>query len=342
MLPIGISVLMGLLGLFFHKVCIAAHPLYIFFYIVACCYGSYSYYTQVTQQQIFCAYTEGRIFDITGTIIDIRKTTNPHLCYCIVLKLSDMKPADNQSLVPVAHEKISLYLNTKKNLRISDTIRIRNVKFKSSQNNEFMKFLLKEHITTSVSISQNSIELLKRPNLSLSRTITEYRNELLGNFRRSMDRETFLAFSSIFLGDPLAKKREDVLKNQLKTWGLFHYIARAGLHLVIFVSIWVFIFNLLPISWSLRQILIILLCSLYYILTWPSLPFNRAFFTVLLVRICGLLGLKTYYVPTLALIAFITIIENPCILFALDFQLSFGVTFGLAWFNEVRYLRYKY
>jgi ComEC/Rec2-related protein len=205
-----------------------------------------------------------------------------------------------------------------------------------------MHYLLKEHIITSAVLNKNQVDLIKRPIYSWSRFLHEYRNKLLHQFRRSMDRETFFAFASIFLGDPFAKKKEETLKGQLKIWGLFHYIARAGLHLVIFVSIWMFILSSLPVSWFLRQLLMIFLCCVYFMLTWPSIPFNRAFFTLLLVRSSGLLRIKTYTVPVLLCIACVTLMTSPLALFALDFQLSFGVTFGLAWFNEMRYRRYRF
>ena len=314
----------------------ALQPLYIIFYCIAFLLGCFRYHNVVEAQQLFCDYTNSKTFDITGTITDIHQTTNPHMRYAITLQIMNMVPMACSDAIYHGNEHIFLYTQSTRNLRIADTITVKNVQFKTAKNHDFMMFLLKEHVTTSAPIHRCIIELLKRPNYSWSRTIAEYRNRLLMHFKQCMDKETYLAFSSIFLGDPLAKKKEDRLKNQLKHWGLFHYIARAGLHLMIFVSIWMFIFALLPLPWVIRQIFIILLCGLYFTLTWPSIPFNRAFFTLLFVRTCGLLRLKTYYIPSLSLIAFITLLENPIALFALDFQLSFGVTFALAWFNEIR------
>lgn len=319
---------------------IAAKPMYIFFYLGAFFFGCFNYHRVIVAQQTFCTYTNGKCFDITGTIVDINQTANPYLRYAIKLNIKKIISATDPHVTYPETENICLYAQSLNNLRVADTILIRNLQFKAPKNPEFMRFLLKENMVTSAPMTHSTIELIDRPIFSWSRTIAEYKSKLLRSFRKSMDKETFLAFSSIFLGNPVAKKKEDTLKNQLKIWGLFHYIARAGLHLVIFVSIWMFILSLLPVSWSIRQCLIILLCGLYFILTWPSIPFNRAFFTLLFVRICGLLRLKTYYIPSLALIAFITLAVNPIALFALDFQLSFGVTYALAWLNEIRAQRH--
>ena len=319
-----------------------AHPLYIMLYISAYCFGAFSYYKTLDTQTTFCTYVQGRCFDITGTVTDIRRIPQSHMRYAITLQLTKMYSSHDLISYDTNHEAIILYCTELKGMRVADTIQIHNVQFRKTANKEFMRYLLKEHIITSAVLNKNQVDLIKRPIYSWSRFLHEYRNKLLHQFRRSMDRETFFAFASIFLGDPFAKKKEETLKGQLKIWGLFHYIARAGLHLVIFVSIWMFILSLLPVSWFLRQLLMIFLCCVYFMLTWPSIPFNRAFFTLLLVRSSGLLRIKTYTVPVLLCIACITLMTCPLALFALDFQLSFGVTFGLAWFNEMRYRRYRF
>jgi predicted membrane metal-binding protein len=333
---------MLLLGLLCYKKIIALHPFYIFIYLSAYCFGSFSYHKTITTQQQFCAYVQGKHFNLTGTIVDIRRIPHPHMRYSIILRLDTMSPSNNPLEVNHGHENILLYSTKLHNLRVADTIQIYDVQFKKTAHQEFLYYLLKEHVIDSSVLNENAIDIIKRPPFSLSRLTHEYRNSLLHRFRKSMDKETFLAFASIFLGDPFAKKKEETLKSKLKIWGLFHYIARAGLHLVIFVSIWMFLLSLLPVSWTIRQLLMLFLCILYSIFTWPSVPFNRAFFTLLLVRTSGLFRIKTYAAPSLLAVACITLITNPIVLFALDFQLSFGVTFGLAWFNEMRYQRYRF
>lgn len=330
------------LGLLWYKKSIAAHPFYLILYLSAYCFGSFNYYKNISAQEHFLMHTQGKHFNITGKIVDIRRIPNPHMRYSIILQLETMGTSNNPQEVYHGHENILLYSTTLHSLRIADTIKVHEVQFNKTAHKEFMYYLLKEHITNSIVLNENVIDLIKRPPFSLSRLIHEYRNTLLHRFRKSMDKETFLVFASIFLGDPFAKKKEETLKSKLKIWGLFHYIARAGLHLVIFVSIWMFLLSLLPVSWTIRQILMLLFCSLYCMLTWPSIPFNRAFFTLILIRTSGLLGIKTFAVPALLCVGCITLIASPLALFALDFQLSFGVTFGLAWFNEMRYVRYRF
>ena len=336
--------IMAIIGIIFHRTHIAAHPIYIFFYLTAYCFGFHSYHKTIHRQQDFFQYTNGKTFNIKGEITSIHRTVNPYLHYSVHLKILNMTNSTNleNGNVYHNHDTLCIYLTSIHNLRIADTIEIQNIQFKTNQNTEFMNYLLKEHIISSAVADNKYISLINRPFFSLSRMVHEYKNRTLYRFKKCMDKETFLAFSSIFLGEPVAKKKEDILKSQLRVWGLFHYIARAGLHLVIFVSIWVFIFGLLPCAWFIRQLLIIILCSLYFILTWSSIPFNRAFFTLLFVRSCNLLKIKTYPVPAISFIALLTLIETPSALFALDFQLSFGVTFGLALFNEIKSKGYRY
>jgi ComEC/Rec2-related protein len=304
--------------------------------------GAFCYYRTITAQEKFSLYTQGKRFTLIGLVTDIRRTPNPHMRYAITLHLTCIKASHDPKESYNGQENVLLYSTNLHSLRIADTIQIHDVQFKKTANQDFMSYLLKEHIAASYVLNENTIDIIKRPSFSLLRLLHEYRNTLLHRFRKSMDKETFLAFASIFLGDPFAKKKEEILKSKLKIWGLFHYIARAGLHLVIFVSIWMFLLSLLPVSWTIRQLLMLFLCIIYSIFSWPSVPFNRAFFTLLLVRTSGLFRIKTYTAPALLCVACITLITSPLVLFALDFQLSFGVTFGLAWFNEMRYQRYRF
>lgn len=335
-LSVSVGLVIASLLIVIRNKSITTTPLYVLFYLGAFLVGCFNYHRITVKQQIFCSQTDGKNFDITGTVKDIHQTTNPHLRYTIKLNIKQIVSCKDQSCYYCGNISINLYTRSLHGIHIADTILIKNVLLKTPKNTEFMGFLLKENIITSASITQSLPVLIYRPPFSLSRWLGEYKNNLLYNFRQDMDKETFLAFSSIFLGNPLAKKKEDTLKNQLKRWGLFHYIARAGLHLMIFVSIWVFIFGLLPAPWVIRQIFIIILCIFYFLFTWSSIPFNRAFFTFLFVKTCALIRIKTYYIPSLSFITFVTLLENPVALFALDFQLSFGVTFALAWLNEIR------
>lgn len=320
---------------------LALKPVYICLYVLVFLGASASYQLSIWRQKNFCQKTHNRHFDIMGIVTDICQTGNYRLPIAIKLDIHSMTCTD--ATREPHNTRASIFLYTKKigSITVSDTIEVKNILFKTPKNKDFMRYLIKEGVETTVTINQEPITVIEHPSWSINRSLIDYRNHLLLAFQQSMDKQTYLSFGSIFLGNPVAKKRVEEMKNQLKMWGLFHYIARAGLHLVIFISIWMFLLGLLPIAWLWRQLTMILLATIYFIFTWPSIPFNRAFFTFLMTKVITIFGIRAYYIPSLSLIVIITLLIHPMYLFCLDFQLSFGITYALAWFNEIRTQRHS-
>jgi len=213
---------------------------------------------------------------------------------------------------------------------------IHDVTFKHQYSAEFNSYLLKEGVLGSLFLQNQEIRKITRPRMSIARTLFYLRKDLAARCKEKLNPTTYLYFSSIFLGDPETKKLIDPVKQQLQRWGLVHYLARAGLHVVIFIALWQFMLRLIPLRFVVKELILILLCCLYALLSWPSIPFQRAFLSFIITRSCTLLKWRVYYIPVLMIIMLATLIGNPIYLFSLDFQLSFGVTFALAWFNEIQ------
>ncbi len=256
--------------------------------------------------------------------------------YSCICTLKTIQSPENLSVKYFRDIHLLIYIPSTENISVGDTILIKNVHFKTPKNKNYLSYLLKNHITTSVSALNSQIEVTYHPRYSISRTVAEYMNNLNTSFRSTLTNETYYAFSSIFLGDPSAKKKVVYLKKHLNYWGILHYIARSGLHLLIFVSIWMFILSYIPLPWIIRQLCMLLLVLLYNLLSWPSIPFSRALYTFILIKSTHILNIKTYTIPTFSCVTCITLLSNPLVLFSLDFQLSFGITYALAWFNEIR------
>jgi competence protein ComEC len=309
---------------------------FIMMYCAAFLLGGLAYAYVTTSQRQFCTTTHNKKYDITVNVISIEPTQGSHRGYSCICKLQSMQSLDNGSLQYVSNTYILVYLNAVDHIRVGDTILVHDVHFKTPKNTHYLLYLAKEHITTSVSALKSRVELIHSPKYSIKRAVTAYMKHLNTSFRSTLPRETYYAFSSIFLGDPIAKNKESSLKKYLSYWGILHYIARSGLHLLIFVSIWLFIFKYSPLPWIMRQICILALILLYNLLSWPSIPFNRALYTIIFIKIADIFCIKTYYIPTLSLVTCLTLVTNPLALFSLDFQLSFGITYALAWLNEIR------
>ena len=119
-------------------------------------------------------------------------------------------------------------------------------------------------------------------------------------------------------------------------WGIVHYLARSGIHVVLTVSCWELVMRFIPLHFFIKQLILILLILVLHLFTWPSISFMRAVTTFLLSKGCTLSSLAFQPIHILSLTTFFTLVAYPLYLFSLDFQLSFGLTFVLAWLYEVR------
>jgi competence protein ComEC len=150
--------------------------------------------------------------------------------------------------------------------------------------------------------------------------------------------QTYIFFSSLFLGYRRAEPLE--IHNQLfvafKFWGIAHYIARSGLHLGILILLWQLIFSYVPLPWKYRQYIIIGVIGCYFLCSWSSVSFLRAFLSFFIGRIFALSKQSCLFIHSLSLTVACMLLANPVTLFFLDFQLSFGMTYALAWLQIIR------
>lgn len=275
---------------------------------------------------------------IIGTVADISPNEHPLYKQKIAITCHKLRTID----APDARWKprdlnIMLYTPRQDNLFVDDILFIDKIYCKKISNDGFIWYLIKEGIITTLFLNNFSYELLTRPTISLSRELYNLRETTLGSLQKKMKRKTFQLFASIFLGNkPAPKEQLEASKDHFNTWGVMHYLARSGLHMVIFVLVWQFLLNFIPISFSVKQWLLILLCLLYCLLSWASISFTRAVFSFLVYRLAILARFQTNFLHILTLVCFAILLHNPLQLFFLDFQLSFGLTFALALFTHIQ------
>ncbi|MBL4587901.1 ComEC/Rec2 family competence protein [Candidatus Babeliales bacterium] len=146
-------------------------------------------------------------------------------------------------------------------------------------------------------------------------------------------------YGSIFLGIDRVLPSDD-LKRSFNQWGIVHYLARSGLHIMIFVFVWKMIFYYLfgiRRSWF---YFVFPFVAIYASCTPNSISFMRGVWSFLFL-IGALLLKRPYHLPHLLVcLAIIFLTCNPYSLFFLDFQLSFGLTYTLLCLQEAYYTAY--
>jgi predicted membrane metal-binding protein len=305
------------------------------FFIIAASFiiGSLLCYRQQQIQKWFFDSVTGKIISLRGTIVSIEKIQNPRFSYRLILEINQIKQEDTTKK---CYETIAIYLKKKPTLLVADVVEIKDVEFKQSTNAAFNTYLAKEKISATLFLESFEYSLAQRPLFSINRVLFYCRESLFATLHSKINSETFQLFSSIFLGNRSAvKKQMDSTKEFFKIWGTSHYLARSGLHLIIFVIIWHFILSLMPLTFIIKQLFLIMLILVYALLSWSSISFERALLMILIYKWCIINRHPSHYVHLVILVTAMVLLLNPLQLFFLDFQLSFGLTLAVAWFNHI-------
>lgn len=300
--------------------------------------GSFLLHRQKYHALEFYAQNTKKSLDLMGTISDISYIDHHLFNNIITLDHICLKDHGITNAKWQSHDsKFQIYTKIPNNIAIADIIELNNIKIAQPPCISYQHYLLKENVAASSFMPKCNIKLISRPQYSLNRLIALYRSSLCDSLKNKMSSQGFSIFCPLFLGKRnLEKKTVMQYNTELFTiWGITHYLARSGLHLVVLITLWLSIFTCLPISFNKKQWLLLFISLMYFLLSWSSIPFYRALTTVILHRLCLLVRLQSHFLHLLILTCLSILLLNPIQLFFLDFQLSFGLTFALACFSHI-------
>ncbi|TET34513.1 DUF4131 domain-containing protein [Candidatus Dependentiae bacterium] len=266
---------------------------------------------------------------IQGTVLNKVKTDQPHMSQYIVVALTSVH-RETSSLK--TNHLIRIYVAIAPDLEVGDRVKIDNIPIKKPNNDNFWQYLIKEGTLTTIFTKKLEWTLLYRPTYSVRRWFFTYKNNLLSSFQSQLSPATFHLFASLFLGVK-NKKALETVNRQFKYWGILHYLARSGLHLAVVIAIYEAVLRFIPLPFIAQHLLLLLLGILYYLLSWSSISFIRAFIMFLYYKLSALAQIPTHFLHILLATCYIILLTNPMHLFFLDFQLSFCLTFALGWLN---------
>jgi len=299
--------------------------------------GAFRLHNQTTQHKQAIEILCNKPIDCMGYITDIQIAHSWNQKSRITVALTQYREA---SSTPPLWTPIdaSIFIYTRKaptGYAVGDTVRLENTIFKHTNSNPaFNNYLLKEGITATAFLQHATFFVVAHPNWNVYAWIHQQKTSLIDRLRKRFSSGTLALFTSLFLGNRTEEKKEqEVIAQQSKNWGTSHHLARSGLHLVIFIYLLHSLLRFLPISLFAKEILMLLLCVTYHLFSWSSVSFMRAFITFLFYKMCTLLKFPSHVLHVLTLACGLILFVNPMQLFFLDFQLSFGLTFTLAWFN---------
>lgn len=296
--------------------------------------GGWYVHTYKTSWQHNAATLAKQKINITGLLINNVPSLNNIDTLQYTLYITDSsEPILKNSLLAVYVKKNKYRHNP------GDVIHIKNITC-NMPDDYFAAYLMKEGFASTAHTFPSNIykTRIKKPIWSYLYSI---RFRLVVWAKKLFSPSTYALFSSLFLGykwcEPIEINKETF--TSFKFWGISHYLARSGLHLAIIIAFWYILLSYIPFHLIHKQWFLIIASLFYFMYTWSSISFLRALISFILGRIFICLNEPYMFMHIISLTAFCMLTHNPTVLFFLDFQLSFGMTFLLAWLNNISQIR---
>lgn len=293
---------------------------------------AWRYTTLYKHHRNFFAHTAGMSYTTVATIIDKKVHDHPYYKELYRMRVSALYHNNHQFDAPSFYPFEIFVYSTASPLVPGDIISLSSAQFKEPSSSSFLQYLMKEGIYATLFISSRQQKFIIRPPTSFYRWYHETYTTLHTALLKKINSQTAPYFSLLFLGE----KTDTSSCFLFQKWGIAHYAARSGLHLTIFVFIWEFLLSIVPIPHFLKQLLLLLLCCAYAFLSKNATSFLRAFVIFLICKIYIMQKATTYFLHILSFVYCLFLLQNPFLLFCLDFQLSFALTYALVWTSFVR------
>jgi competence protein ComEC len=202
-------------------------------------------------------------------------------------------------------------------------------------NHAFHNYLVKEGVHASCYAKGHAAVIRVKKYNWFYATIASTQDTLLRRLQSMLSPDTFNLLLLLFFGD---KTMDHYLDIHFLHWGVAHYAARSGMHMNIVASFFEYFLVPFCLPFCIKQCVIVLLGLLYALLSYSTTSFARAFAIFLLHKVHALGKRHTNSLHLLSLVLLIFLLYDPFFIFFLDFQLSFLLSFSLAWFSQSQQL----
>jgi len=302
--------------------------------------GQFLFYSQ---KQQFHSWNHQLVepVDIIATITDITACASKNYRFITTARIDKIHASNYANKTPWQKATYSLIVYSQKKPcpLVQDQIFLSSVNISPPKRESWHKYALKNNIGGTLFCDKLQYNLIARPHWSIKRWLWSVRQSFYERLLQKMSNTTATFYSLLFMGKFYQnKKNSESMRSIFQLWGVLHYLARSGLHLVIFVMIWNFLLLAIPCSRKIRESLLLILSCIYFLLSWPSLSFVRAFTTYIFYKTSSIYARSSNTLHILTLVTLLFLLVNPTHLFCLDFQLSFGLTFALAWLQNTNFV----
>lgn len=296
-------------------------------------------YSSLSYQRVSHAHIVAQIANKQLAIEACIESIEPaqHTLYRYVITAYVQHTTDLKTNLPLdATWRLQCYTNKAPAFEVGDIVAFQNIAIGPATGSSFYSYLVKEQIHATAFLKTDDYHIVRHPAFHLQRTLHGYKHTLLKRLRAKCPQTVFTLFASVFLGNRnCVKKHYQEVKEQFHHWGIMHFLARSGLHLVMFILLLQLLLQLIPVPLISKHMITIAVTSVYALLSWQSVSFARACATFGWYKLCHIFGLQINVTQIVLLLSCLFLLFNPMLLFFLDFQLSFGLTLILSLTNQL-------
>ena len=265
--------------------------------------------------------------EIIGTIISEAKKTSYKSTYILSVESidNDFKYRDTKILFSVKSSKCCVKYGDK--IKIYGKLEDANVA-RNEGGFDYKEYLKQKGIYKTISIKNDSIEILKENNVNLiDRIVFFIKNTIKEESKRILPEKEASFLIGILIGDKL--EIDDEIKDNFSNSNLSHILAVSGMHVSYVVMGIGIIINKIKVGKIKAKIITIVSLIFFMILTGCSASVQRACIMSIYMIIGSLLHKKVNSLNSIFFSSIIILIINPYCLFDIGFQLSFLGTFGI-------------
>ncbi len=269
-----------------------------------------------------CSYEQDTLYDLDVMVNDAPVVEDGRTSYII-------KPQKGQAIL------LRVY-NPDKNYKYGDTLRIKvKTEIPRGETNpggfNYREYLKRKGVYATGSVQNGSIKYtghkfsLRAP-LIASRQWTENAINRLYQIKES----SFL--NSLIIGD--RTNLESGIENDFINTGIIHALAISGLHVNILLSFIFYVLRFLQIGQDKKNTIALAAIGFYTLMVGAMPSVTRAFIMAAVILIGKTYDEETDTLSSIALAALIILFINPLQLYDIGFQLSFGATLSIIFFDK--------
>lgn len=236
--------------------------------------------------------------------------------YGEIIEIDSSNPYKTTITVATPQGTVLVASSTPIHCYTGDTVTLPDMYVMVPDNASYRNYLKKRGVVGTARISDQQRFIVHANCNPLWQACQKNKSITLSNIKEKLSAQTWSLVGPLFFGMKNTHESDDFeIRTQFQSWGLSHYLARSGLHLIIFIIILELMGSLFPLSLLFKHMFVACCIAVYAAFSFSSISFTRALCMVALYSLCSLRTVQYHALYALTLIFCCILLHNPYQLF---------------------------